>query len=209
MKEFLPVLGMIIGVALLIIVVGVLGGGNLFGPQKKGGEMEKAKILMIVAPENFRDEEYQKPREILEQAGAEITVASKGTTEAKGLLGAKVKVDKEIEQVNIDDYQAIVFVGGPGSAVYFDDQEALNLAKSADEKGKIVSAICIAPSILANAGILSGKKATAYSSEKDNLVAKGAQFTGESVVMDGKIITANGPEAAEEFGRKLVEILKL
>jgi len=208
MKEFLPVLGMIIGVALLIIVVGVLGGGNLFGPEK-GGDMEKAKILMIVAPENFRDEEYQKPREILEQAGAEIVVASKGTVEAKGLLGVQVKVDKDISQVSVDDYQAIVFIGGPGSSIYFDDQTALNLAKSADEKGKIVGAICIAPSILANAGILSGKKATAFSSEKDNLVAKGAQFTSESVTTDGKIVTGNGPEAAEEFGKKLVEILKL
>jgi protease I len=208
MKDFLPILGMIIGVAIFIIVVGLLSKGSLIGPGEKGGVMEGTKILMVVAPENFRDEEYQKPREILEQAGAEITVASKGVTEAKSLQGGKVKVDKDIGQVNVDDYQALVFVGGPGSSVYFEDQTALNLAKSAFEKGKVVSAICIAPSILANAGILSGKKATAYSSEKDNLVAKGAQFTGESVTADGKIVTANGPEAAEEFGKKLVEVFK-
>lgn len=208
MKDFLPILGMIIGVALFIIVVGLLSKGSFIAPREKGGVMEGTKILMVVAPKDFRDEEYQKPREILEQAGAEITVASKGVTEAKGLQGAKVKIDKDLGQVNVDDYQALVFIGGPGSSIYFDDQTALNLAKSAFEKGKVVSAICIAPSILANAGILSGKKATAYSSEKDNLVAKGAQYTDESVVVDGKIITANGPEAAEEFGKKLVEALK-
>ena len=186
---------------------------------KKGGEivnskckMQNAKlekrVLFVVAPQNFRDEEYQKPRQVLEEAGWQIEVASKGINEAVGMFGAKAKIDKDISQLNVDDYSGVVFVGGTGAAVYFDDPNALALAKTAFEKGKVVGAICIAPSILANAGLLSGKKATAFSSEEENLTAKGAQYTGEPVTVDGKIVTANGPGAAEEFGRRIADKLK-
>jgi len=179
----------------------------------KGGErrMETkkfGKILMVLAPEDFRDEEYQKPRKVLEEMGAEVIVASKGVWEAKGMLGAKVKVDLDLSQVKIDDYLGVVFVGGIGASSYFNDENALNLARNFFEKGKIVGAICIAPSILANAGILSGKKATAFYSEEKNLVKKGTIYTGQPVTVDGKIVTANGPSAAEEFGRKLGEVLE-
>ena len=205
---------------LLFVLILVFSGTTLFlkkGKQtelsEKGGETKEmetqslGKVLMVVAPRNFRDEEYQKPRQVLEAAGWQIEVASKGVNEATGMLGAKVKIDKDISQVNVDDYQGVVFVGGTGAAVYFEDQTALALAKTAFEKGKVVGAICIAPSILANAGILQGKRATAFSSEQGNLTEKGAQYTGEPVGVDGKIVTANGPGAAEEFGKKLVNKL--
>jgi len=162
---------------------------------------------MVVAPRNFRDEEYQKPRQVLEAAGWQIEVASKGVNEATGMLGAKAKIGKDISQVNVDDYQGVVFVGGTGAAVYFEDQTALDLAKTAFEKGRVVGAICIAPSILANAGILQGKKATSFPSEQGHLIDKGAQYTGEKVTVDGEIVTGQGPEAAQEFGEKLIEVL--
>jgi protease I len=180
---------------------------------EKGGENKEVemqnlgKVLMVVAPKNFRDEEYQKPRQVLEQAGFEIEVASRGVLEAEGMFGTKAKIDKDITQINIDDYLGVIFVGGTGAAVYFEDQNALNLAKTAFEKGKVVGAICIAPSILANAGILEGKKATAFSTEQENLTLRRAQYTGEPVTVDGKIVTANGPGAAEEFGKRLVDKL--
>lgn len=211
MKKFLPV-----GLLLVVFVV-LLGGFFVFKKEKpikliEGGggtgvEVSGKKVLMVLAPKDFRDEEYQKPRGILESAGFAVEVASKEVSEAVGMFGAKATVDKDIAQVNVDDYDAVVFVGGTGAVVYFDDQAALSLAKSAFEKGKVVGAICIAPSILANAGILTGKKVTAFSSEAGNLQTKGAQYTGEAVTVDGKIVTARGPEAAEEFGRKLVETL--
>jgi len=212
MKKFLAI-------GLLFLFLILLGGILVLKKEKsekiseKGGEtkeMERqnlGKVLMVVAPQNFRDEEYQKPRQVLEQAGFEVEVASKGVSEAGGMFGAKATVDKDISQVNVDDYSGVVFVGGTGAAVYFEDETALTLAKTAFEKGKVVGAICIAPSILANAGILTGKKATAFSSEQANLTAKGAQYTAEAVTVEGKIITANGPQAAQEFGEKLFEVL--
>jgi len=181
---------------------------------QKGGEMEipktknqKLKILMVVAPKDFRDEEYQEPRQILEQAGAEITVAAKGVSEATGMFGAKITVDKDLSEVSAVDYDAVVFIGGSGASVYFEDQTALNLAEETYDSGKVVGAICIAPSILANAGILEGKKTTAFSSEAGNLQAKGAIYIGEPVTVDGRIITASGPQAAGEFGEAIIKIL--
>jgi len=165
------------------------------------------KALMIVAPQDFRDEELFKPKAILEKTGIKIIIASKGVIEAQGSLGGKIKVDKDLKDVKIDDYEAIIFVGGSGSSIYFNDPEALDLAKQAYKKGKIVAAICIAPSILANSGILQGKKATAFSSESENLKAKGAYFTGENITLDGKIITAYGPQAASGFGKEILKSL--
>lgn len=170
-------------------------------------DLEGKKILMVIAPENFRDEEFMEPRDVFESTGAEVTVASKGTDSASGKLGAVVTVDADLSEANAEDYDAVVFVGGSGSSVYFNDKTAHNLARSAYESKKVLGAICIAPSILANAGLLEGKKVTSFPSEKANLQKHGATYTGKSVEADGRIVTANGPGAATEFGQKIAEII--
>lgn len=165
-------------------------------------------ILMIVAPKGFRDEECLQPKEILEKNGYKVVLASKGVKTATGMLGAQIPVEKDITKVNIADYSAVIFVGGTGAATYFNDPFALRIAKEADVQGKIVGAICIAPSILANAGVLKGKKATAFPSEEQNLIDKGAEYTGENVTIDGLIVTGKGPQAAKDFGKAIIEALK-
>jgi protease I len=165
------------------------------------------KILMIIAPENFRDEELQEPKAIFEKNGAKVTVSSRTKGECSGMLGGKANADAALKEVNADDFDAVIFVGGSGSAVYFNDETVLKIARDASAKGKVIGAICIAPSILANAGIMKGKKATSFSSERDNLQAKGVIYTGESVVIDGKIITADGPKSAREFGEAVVSVM--
>jgi protease I len=178
---------------------------------EKTNIMEGKKILMIVAPENFRDEEFLEPKKVFEDNDATVVVASKGVQEAKGMFGAIAKIDLDISEVNVDEYDAIVFVGGSGSSIYYTDQTALNIAREAFNKGKVIGAICIAPGILANAGILDGKRATIWDSgdgQYKNILEKGgAQYTGKNVEQDGNIITANGPHAAREFGEKIVEAL--
>jgi len=165
-------------------------------------------ILMIIAPVDFRDEEFLEPKEVFKEQGFNVTVASKGVKQAKGKLGAIADVDKDISAVTVDDYDAVVFVGGPGTKVYFEDSDALSIAKEAYEKDKVVGAICIAPSILGNAGVLEAKKATCFSSEATTLEDQGAEYTGKDVEVDGKIITANGPAAAVRFATEIVEALK-
>ncbi len=169
--------------------------------------LEGKKVLLVIAPGNFRDEEYFDTKAELEGEGASVATASSASGEITGMLGGKATPDIKLGDASAGDYDAVVFVGGTGSAAYFNDEKALELAKSAFEAGKIVAAICIAPSILANAGILKGKKATAFSSEQGNLEGKGAEYTGEDVTRDGRIITGNGPNAAKGFGQEIARAL--
>lgn len=165
------------------------------------------KVLMVVAPKNFRDEELFHTKEELESSGATVKIASTTTETATGMFGGEATPDSKMDDVDVDEYDAVVFVGGGGSSVYFNDPRAHEVARKAYEDGKIVGAICIAPSTLANAGILRGKRVTSYPSERDNLKAKGALYTGKPVERDGNIITADGPKSAREFGRKIAESL--
>ncbi len=169
-----------------------------------------AKVLMVIAPDNFRDEEYFETREVLESAGFSVATASKTLGAAKGMLGGTANPDIALSDADAGDYSAVVFVGGTGASIYFDDSEAKALAKDAFGKGKVVAAICIAPTILANAGVLEGRKATVYKDEGliENLKAKGAEYTGEDVASDGKVITGSGPHAAKAFGKAIAEALK-
>jgi len=176
-------------------------------PMAKAKPRKIKKALLIIAPEDFRDEELFDTRKVLEGAGIKTEVVSSKTGMIKGSQGGTEKVSRPLFEANVADYGAIIFVGGRGASVYFNDAIALAMAEEAVRQGKIVGAICIAPSILANAGVLMGKKATAFPSEKGNLISKGADYLQDPVVVDGQIVTASGPQAAKDFGWKIVELL--
>jgi len=166
------------------------------------------KILLIVASQGFRDEEYSQPKEIFETAGFEVQTASSKVGEIIGKLNGRAEAEMQLKDVDPSQFEAIVFVGGPGAVEYFHSPTALGLAKTAFEQNKVVAAICIAPSILANAQILKGKQATAFPTEAENLRQAGALYLKQPVVVDGRIVTASGPEAASEFAQKIVQLLQ-
>lgn len=171
-------------------------------------DLKEKRVLMILAPENFQDEEFFHPRAQLRGAAIQLNTCSHPKVEeAVGTLGGRVKIDLGLDKVNLEDFAGLIFIGGPGAANYFKDQKILALVRKAWEQKKVLGAICIAPSILANAGVLNGKKATAFASEKKNLESKGATFTGEPVTVDGNLVTASGPEAAALFGKELAKVL--
>jgi protease I len=170
-------------------------------------ETVKVNVLMIIAPTDFRDEEYFEPKKVFESRGYEVTTASKVVDEARGKLGARVPIDIDIKDVDVADYDAIVFIGGPGASTFMKDETALQIARDADSQGKIVSAICLAPSILANAGVLKDHEATAFVSEKTNIDLKSKGFTNQPVTVDGNIITGNGPESAKAFGEAVADAI--
>lgn len=165
------------------------------------------KVAMIIAFKDFRDEELFHTQAALESLGHDTVLFSSEKGEAKGSEGGIARVYHTIEEINAEEYGAIVFVGGSGSSIYFNNETAIKIAKDAYSKGKTVAAICIAPSILANAGLLKGKRATCFSSEQANLTEKGAKHSGKSVEVDGRIITANGPAAAKNFGRQIGKLI--
>src|SRR3989339_350786 len=127
------------------------------------------KTLMIIAHEMFRDEEYAEPKAVLEKAGFQVTTASSQPGEATGRFGLKAKVDLTLDKVKVDDYDAVLFIGGPGSHGYYHDPLAHRTAKEAVEQGKVLGAICAAPGILANAGLLKGKNATVHEGDAETL----------------------------------------
>lgn len=165
------------------------------------------RVVMIIAPENFRDEELIEPQDVLTDKGAVVKVASRSLEVSRGMLGAQVKPDMLISDVNPQDWDAIILVGGTGASAYWEDSTVHWLLKQAVAKDKIVGAICIAPVTMANAGILSGKRATVFASEESRLKDKGARCTGKNVERDGRVITASGPPAAREFGEVVAQAL--
>lgn len=195
-------------VSLLFIIPQSCSGGDESDGKTKA-DLTGIKVVMIIASQKFQDEEYQTPQVLLAQAGAGITVASSSLDESAGMLGqVKVKPDILIKDVKVKEFDAIIFVGGVGAKEYYDSKPAHDIVKEAVKETKVLAAICIAPVILAKAGVLKDKKATVFSSEKDTLEKYGALCQAKDVVQDGQIITANGPKAAEDFALTIIHELE-
>jgi len=163
--------------------------------------------LLVIAQSAFRDEEYAEPKMILESRGVRVTTASVVPGSAIGKLGMRAVAQTSVSAARETEWDAVLFIGGAGAAVFFDDPDAHELAHSAAARGAVLGAICVGPSTLARAGLLNGLRATAFPSQEADLRAHGALWTGESVTTDGLVVTANGPDAAEEFGSRVADLL--
>lgn len=170
------------------------------------------KIALIIAFRNFRDEEYFIPKSIFLRNGAKIFTISAEKGIAIGVEGNEAKVDIVVDDLRVSDFDAIVFIGGEGALKELDNEKNYEIARKAVEDGKVLAAICISPIILAKAGILKNKKATVWSNPLNRagikiLKEKSAVYQDEPVVVDGNIITGNGPFAAKKFAEKIIEAL--
>src|SRR3989338_6799569 len=144
------------------------------------------KAIFIIAQNNFRDEELLDSRAVLVRRGIFTQVAAKTKRRAVGKLGTEIEPDLALAEVEVKDFNAVVFIGGAGARDYFSDPVVLKLAKDFKAAGKIVAA---------------------FPNEEENLKNKGAFYTGMSVEVDGKTVTAKDPSAAKEFGEKLTFML--
>lgn len=169
------------------------------------------KILLVIAQEQFRDEECFVPKQLFESAGVKVTVAAESTKIAKGMLGGTIKPDITISEAIIDDYDAIVISGGSGSRRYlWDNKELHELVKEVDARKKVISAICISPVVLARTGILKGKESTIFKSPDTvrELKEHGAVYLDRDVVVSGRVVTGRDPASADAFGNAVLEALK-
>jgi protease I len=167
-------------------------------------------VLMIIAPKDFRDEELLEPKKLLEDSGANVTIASTELTEAQGMLGAKVKPDILIDNVNASSFAAAIVVGGMGSPEYlWNNKKIHSILQELYKANKVVAGICLSGAVLAKAQVLKGKKATVWATDESlQALSEGqATYLKEHVVEDGNIITADGPEAAEKFGTTLINAI--
>jgi protease I len=169
-----------------------------------------AKILMIIAQEGFRDEELLIPKEVLEREGHNVKVASLTRMKATGSKGAVVQPDLAVHEANPDFFDAVVVVGGPGSPALSEDMSVRELVLAAYGKKKVVGAICLGPMTLAKAGILAGKSATIWPDKNAILLLRqtDSAYKKEPVVVDGLVVTADGPSSAGKFGMELAKLLK-
>jgi len=174
MRKFLLVICVIVIIILIALIAAISGYKTLIKERNfmQEKDLNGKSVAMIIAFRDFRDEEYFIPKQILESAGARITTVSSSLGKAVGKLGGDTDVNILLEDLNVLDYDAILFIGGPGAYNYFDNETAHKIAKTTVENDKILGAICIAPAILAKAGVLKGKKATVWSSLMDKSAVK-------------------------------------
>lgn len=168
------------------------------------------KVLIAISPEKFRDEELAEPVAALTKAGIGFDIASTKRGTCTGMLGAKATATISFEEVDPKPYDGLIIVGGNGTPAHLWDDEILPiLAKNFRESGKVVGAICLAPVVLARAGILKGKKAT-YNENPTafrEMKGGGAVLVNQPVVVDTRIVTANGPSASKAFADTFVKTL--
>ena len=201
------------GICIILILTGLLVYKNIQNHKEElMPNLENKLILMVIAYKDFRDEEYFKTRQVFDVAGAKIKIASTKIGEAIGADGNSVETEILIKDANPKDYDAVVFIGGSGALIYLDNEDSYNLVKETITNNKVLAAICISPVILAKAGVLKGKKVTVWTSPTDKSAVKileenGAIFINELTVIDGTIVTGNGPSASKEFAMKVSEVL--
>lgn len=169
-----------------------------------------SRILSVIAERGFRDEEFAVPLEIFRSAGHRVEVASTSRAVAEGKLGMRVTPDLCIEEADPDTYDAIVVAGGPSTPTYIWPNRHLQAALAkVHGKGGVVAAICLAPAVLARAGLLKGKKVTTFRTPEsmEELRAAGGLLKDDPVVVDGMVVTADGPAAAKAFAEAILKLL--
>jgi protease I len=169
------------------------------------------KVALIIASNGYQQVEYGTPKRILEDAGVKVmTVSDKaGGAVAKDL--STTIVDLTLDEMNIDEYDGIFFIGGPGALEHLDIPISYKLLAEAKDAGIPYGAICIAVRILAKADVLMGKRATGWNEDQvltALLKGHGAIYEEDKdVVVDGLVVTATGPSAAVAFGEGIVRAL--
>ncbi|MFH1461750.1 MAG: DJ-1/PfpI family protein [bacterium] len=174
------------------------------------------KILFILMPKDFRDEEFYEPYNLLKDKGFDIDVANIKTGTAIGANGYKFEPNLSLNQMkprDFDQYDAVVIPGGPGSVEYlWNNNEIQSIIKNFHQNKKVVAAICYAVIAVVQSGILAGKNATVYPTKeaKEILQKNNVNFLHDGTVCldEEKIITSQGPAFANDFGEQIALFLE-
>lgn len=167
------------------------------------------KIYLFLA-DGFEDIEALTPVDFMRRAGLDVvTVSVNPTLQVKSSHGVTMLADKLLAEVDTSGASMLVAPGGmPGAANLAASEGVCDAFKAQAARGGYVAAICAAPAVLlAGLGILKGRSATCYPGFDPKLVEGGADYMAERIVVDGNIITANGPSSATQFALALVEAL--
>ena len=162
------------------------------------------RVLCLLFP-GFEEIETLTPVDLLRRAGAEVVLASlTGARLVTGRCQLTVEADAALAEVAEQPFDLLLIPGGPGVKALRADGRAAALAKAFSQAGKLVAAICAAPTVLADVGLLVGRRYTAHFSVHEELPLA---LAGERVVEDGPLVTSRGAGTALEFGLALVRRL--
>ena len=169
----------------------------------------EGKKVAILATHGFEQVELVKPRQAIEEAGAEILVVSPGGAQIRGWnfteWGDKVVVDIPLKSANVDNFDALHLPGGVMSPDFLRmDPAAVGFVRSFFDAGKPVAAICHAPWMLIEAGVLRGRSVTSWPSLKTDLRNAGARWVDEEVVRDGNLVTSRKPDDISAYNREMI-----
>lgn len=168
------------------------------------------KTVAILATNGLEESELREPMNALKEAGADVHIISEKSGKIKswadGNWSNEYEVDKTLDQVTQADYNALVL---PGGVINPDklrrNDKAVSFTKSFFENHKPVAAICHAPWLLVEAGVLKGRKVTSFNSIKSDIINAGANWVDEEVVVDAGLVTSRNPKDLPAFCSKLVE----
>mgnify|MGYP003665379627 FL=1 len=168
------------------------------------------KTVAILATNGFEESELSEPKKALEDAGANVEIVSLESGEIKswndGNWGKSYKVDKTLGEVSQANYNALMLPGGViNPDILRKNKDAVNFVRSFFENHKPVAAICHAPWLLAEAGVLEGRNITSYESIKTDMINAGANWQDKEVVVDEGLVTSRNPNDLPAFNAKLVE----
>ena len=168
------------------------------------------KKVAILATDGYEDSELRSPKEALENAGADTVIVSLVSGEIRGWKDKDwhhtTTVDVTVDSTTANEFDALVLPGGPiNPDILRQNAKAVSFVKDFFAQKKPVAAICHGPSMLAEAGVLKGRKVTSYPSIRTDLQNAGAQWVDEEVVVDEGLVTSRSPKDLDAFNRKLVE----
>jgi protease I len=168
------------------------------------------KKIAILATNGFEQSELETPLKKLREAGAAVDVVSPEPGEIKGWdmkdWGRPVKVDKTLSEVSANDYDAIVLPGGQiNPDLLRVNHDAIAFIKDFYSAGKTVAAVCHAPWLLIEAGVVQGRRVTSYKSIRTDVINAGGQWVDEEVVTDQGLVTSRQPSDLDAFSAKIIE----
>lgn len=186
----------------------VIGATSAFAEAKPS---KAAKVAVLTIPADLvHDTEFSEAKKALDAAGITTIVAAPAKKPVTGMLGGTFNPDIAIADIDVKGADMIVCIGGNGNLALYDDPVYRAKVQEFFKAGKFVTAICAAPGILAGAGVLKGIKATCFPYDPIVTLLKnsGAEYVDQPVVVSGKVVTANGPDASVKFGAQIASMLK-
>ena len=164
--------------------------------------------VAVLAENQYEDLELWYPYYRLKEEGADVKIIGTGSAEVyKSKHGYDVKIDSNIDNVKVNQFDAIIVPGGWAPDYMRRYPKMVEFVKQANENNKVIAAICHAGSLLVSAGVLKGKTATCFKAIKDDIINAGAKYIDKEVVVDGNLVTSRQPSDLPAFGRKLIAIL--